>query len=211
MSAYRYIRIILILIPIFFLGVLVYKDFVPSGHLVVGYDFCGLTPFVSDFSPHGRVLDIERVKTENETYCQQKMVIDPVYFDVRLPQRFNTARLTVWYQKTPTAKLQFGPAVDLSAWQWQLKDINYVRSENDWQVGVIEYDLSLSKMDNNRLRFLVSSPGLSANSGEIIFKKIEIEFIKEPVNSWVSFVGRLKKFVLFSRLKIIANYISTRL
>jgi hypothetical protein len=205
MSAYRYIRIILIFIPIFFLGVLVYKDFVPSGRLLIDYDFCGLTPFVSEFSPHGRVLDIEKIKTADEKYCQQKMVIDPVYFDVRLPQRFDVARLTVWYQKTPAAKLQFGPAVDLSAWQWQLKDLDYVRNEDEWQIGTAEYDLSLSKMDNNRLRFLVSSPGLSAANSEIIFKKIEIEFIKEPVTHWSDVAGRVKGFISFSRLKFIAG------
>ncbi len=211
MAYYKYLKIILIVIPIIFLGYLLYRDFVPSGRLLVAYDFCRLDPFVSAWSPHGRVLDKEKIKTGNETFCQQKMVIDPVYFDVRLPQRFTTARLTVWYQKTPAAQLQFGPAIDLSAWQWQLKDLDYVRHENEWQIGTAEYDLSSSQMDNNRLRFLVSSPGLSDVGGQIIFKKIAIEFVKEPITGWPNVVDRLKNFVLFSRLKIIANYISTRL
>ncbi|HOZ36950.1 MAG TPA: hypothetical protein PLR18_03945 [bacterium] len=203
MKFYKYIRLVLILAPIIFLGILLYKDLILSGRLFVAYDFCHSSPFISEFSPHGRVLDIEWVKNNNEKYCQQKMVIDPVYFDVRLPQRFNEARLTVWYQKNPETKLKIGPAVNLSAWQWQLKDINYIRTENNWQVGVVDYNIQSSKLDNNRLRFLVSSPGLDTSGQSIIFKKITIEFIKTPIASWSDFVGRLKEFILFSRLKII--------
>ncbi len=202
MSYYKYTRLILIAIPAIFLGHLLYQDFSPSGRLVVDYDFCSLNPFVSVWSPHGRVLDIEEIKTADEKFCQQKMVIDPVYFDVRLPQNFATARLTVWYQKSSQTKLQIGPAVDLSAWQWRLKDINYARAEGSWQVGIAEYDLVGSKLENNRLRFLVSSPGLDTSGQEIIFRKIEIEFIKEPIRGWSDFIGRLKGFVLFSKLRL---------
>ena len=203
MSSYKYIRFILIVIPIIFLGYLLYQDFSPSGRLVVDYDFCSLNPFVSVWSPHGRVLDIEKIKIDESKYCQQKMVIDPVYFDVRLPQNFTTARLTVWYQKSSEIKLQIGPAVDLSAWQWRLKDINYARAEGSWQVGIVEYDLVGSKLENNRLHFLVSSPGLDTSGQEIIFRKIEIEFIKEPINSWPDLMERVKGFILFSRLKFL--------
>ncbi|NMC51647.1 hypothetical protein GYA54_02895 [Candidatus Kuenenbacteria bacterium] len=203
MPIYKYIRFILIAAPIIFLGFLIYKDLVPSGRLITNYDFCDLNPFASSWSPHGRVLAIEKIKMGGDKYCQQKMVIDPVYFDIRLPQRFNEARLTVWYQKKSETKLQIGPAIDLSAWQWQLKDINYIRTENNWQVGVADYNIQSSKLDNNRLRFLVSSPNMDTSRQEIIFKKIEIEFIKKPITAWPDFIERAKEFILFSRLKII--------
>jgi len=178
MRAYKIIKIILILIPIIILAVLVYKDFNPSGYLKVGYDFCREEPFISKFSPLGRVLAVERINGA----CSQKMVIDPVYFDVRLPQKFNTARVKLWYQKNSQTPLKIGPAVDLSAWQWQLKDINYIRDDGDWQVGVASYDLFLSSMDGNRLRFLVSSPKLTDSGQEVIFKKIAIEFMRPPLS-----------------------------
>ncbi len=204
MAHYKYLRIILISTPVIFLAVLLYKDFNPAGHLKVDYDFCDETPFVSKFSPHGRVLDIEKIKTLDKKYCQEKMVIDPVYFDVRLPQKFNEARLKLWYRKSNNVSvLRIGPAMDLLAWQWQLKDINYIRTEDSWQVGQAIYNLSSAQMDNNRLRFLVSSPSLSESGEEIIFKKLEIEFIKAPVANWKDIIERLKGFALFSRLKFI--------
>ncbi len=208
MAYYKYIRIILISVPIIFLAVLFYKDFNPAGYLKVAYDFCGATPFISEFSPHGRVLDIEKVKTEKAGYCQQKMVIDPVYFDVRLPQKFTEARLKIWYQKNSFSALKIGPAIDLSAWQWQLKDLNYIRNEDNWQISQASYDLTLSQFDHNRLRFLVSSPKLVESGQAVIFKKIEMEFIKEPIGNWRDIIERLKGFMAFSRLKFLIHLIS---
>ena len=204
MRAYKIIKIMLILIPIIILAVLVYKDFNPSGYLKVGYDFCREEPFISKFSPLGRVLAVERINGA----CSQKMVIDPVYFDVRLPQRFNEVRLTIWYKKLSETKLQIGPAIDLSAWQWQLKDINYIRNEGNWQIGKTSYDLFLTQIDHNRLRFLVSSPNLADSGQEVIFKKIELEFVKKPIQNWADVIERLRDLILFSRLKFIIHLIS---
>ena len=204
MRAYKIIKIMLILIPIIILAVLVYKDFNPSGYLKVGYDFCREEPFISKFSPLGRVLAVERINGA----CSQKMVIDPVYFDVRLPQRFNEVRLTIWYKKLSETKLQIGPAIDLSAWQWQLKDINYIRNEGNWQIGQTSYDLFLTQIDHNRLRFLVSSPNLADSGQEVIFKKIELEFVKKPIQNWADVIERLRDLILFSRLKFIIHLIS---
>ncbi len=199
MGYYRYLRIILILIPVLLLTYLFYKDLNPSGQLKISYDFCSPTPFISEFSPHGRVLDIEKNKTTSSKEYYQKMVIDPVYFDVRLPQKFTTAQLTVWYQKKPATVLKIGPAVELSLWQWQLEDINFWHGDNGWSVGSADYDLTNLKLDNGRLRFLVSSPGLDKNNGEIIFKKIKIEFQKDPLSA-DNWPWRLKDWFKASRL-----------
>ena len=178
MKYYKYIRIILILIPIIFLSILVYKDFNPAGYLKVCNNFCRPNPFNSDFSQHGRVLDIQQDKNG----CIQQMVIDPVYLDVRLPQKFTQARLKIWYQKEPETELKIGPAINLNQWQWQLKKPIYVRTINNWQVAIADYDLVHLAMDKNTLRWLISSPSLNLHQKKIIFNKIEIEFFKEPLN-----------------------------
>src|SRR3989338_6122940 len=71
------------------------KDMNPSGELSVSYNLCKPSPYISELSPHGRVLDIEK----RDEYCVQKMVIDPAYMDVRLPQRYDTTTMTVVFQK----------------------------------------------------------------------------------------------------------------
>lgn len=196
MKDYQYILIVLILIPVIILAVLFYQDFNPDGYLKVDYDFCREDPFVSKFSPPGRVLEIEKIKTVAAEDCRQKMVIDPVYFDVRLPQKFDQARLKLWYQKDADSTLQIGPAQNLAAWQWQLKDISYS--------GTAEYDLRTVPMDKNDLRFLISSPGLDVSGKEILFDKIEIEFIKEPLTK-NNFLKRIKEWIKFSNIYYALN------
>ena len=187
MKYYKYIRIVLILIPVIVLGCLVHKDISPSGYLKVDYDFCREDPFISKFSPMGRVLEIERDRGE----CSQIMVIDPVYFDVRLPQSFSQAKLKVWYMKSDGVELKIGPRFNRNEWQWLLQDIEYTGEEDGWMMGETEYDLSYISLDRNRIRFLISSAGLDKMNEEIKFKRVEIEFFKQPLNK-DNFIPRLK-------------------
>jgi len=201
MKYYKIFKIILIIIPIFILVILFYKDFNPRGYLKVDYDFCREDPFVSKFSPQGRVLDIQKNRGE----CSQEMIIDPVYFDVRLPQKFNSARLKIWYKKNPQTLLKIGPAQNLSTWQWQLKDIpdlGYPKSGmssrtgiDGWQIGSANYDLSNIQLDKNNLRFIISSPGLDSSGEQIIFNKIEIEFLKGPLSA-ANWKQRIKEWLV---------------
>ena len=132
------------------------------------------------------------------------MVIDPVYFDVRLPQKFDQARLKLWYQKDPATPLRIGPAINLSNWQWQLIDISYLTAEEDWLFGTTEYNLKNIQLDKNNLRFLISSPGLDTSGQKIIFNKIEIEFIKKPLSK-DNFFERLKGWIKFSNIYYALN------
>lgn len=192
MKYYKYIRLILILIPLIILAGLIYQDINPQGYLKLSYDFCQPTPFISEFSPHGRVLDVQ----ENETGCTQAMVIDPVYFDLRLPQRFDEVRIKLWYQKDPSTPLQIGPAIDLDSWEWQLQDIHYLKTKDGWLFGQASYDLTELKLDRNRLRFLISSPGLDMGHGEIVFHRLELDLIKAPLtlNNWITRLNDWFKF-----------------
>lgn len=183
---------ILILIPIIILGVLAYKHICPGGVLKVDYDFCREDPFISELSPMGRVLEIKNAEIENENYCYQEMVIDPVYFDVRLPQSFRGAELKVWFQSKPGVALKIGPRFRPKSWQWDLEEIDHQDKEGDWTVGTAKFDLRPVEMENHRIRFLISSPGLDESGEKIIFKKIEIEFKKEPLN-WGKIYGKIKE------------------
>jgi hypothetical protein len=181
MKYYKYIRMILILIPIIILGVLAYKHICPGGVLKVDYDFCREDPFISQWSPMGRMLEIQKSSGQAEKYCYQEMVIDPVYFDVRLPQSFRAAKIKLWYEKNDETPLRIGPRLSGEKWAWGLVDVQYELQDGEWGVGATEVDLTQIEMDNNRIRFLVSSPGLDQSEKKIIFKKIEIEFRKEPL------------------------------
>jgi hypothetical protein len=118
---------------------------------------------------------------------------------VRLPQRFERAVLKIWYRKDPRTPLKIGPAINLNQWEWQLKNIAYQSSNNQWLAGSAVYDLSSIQLDKNNLRFLISSPQLDINQQQIVFDRLEIEFFKQPLNKQ-NFWSRLKNWLEFTNL-----------
>jgi len=191
MKYYKHIKTILIFIPVIILAVLVYKDICPLGVLEVEYDLCRESPFFSKLSPGGRVLEIEKKKG----YCEQKMVIDPVYFDVRLPQSFRKAEMEIWYQKSNAeTPLKIGPRLNPDAWAWDLQDVIFYAPMADWSIGKANFDLTKTKMDNNRIRFLISSTGLDESDKNIKFRYIKIRFEKEPL-SWSNLLSRIRSLI----------------
>ena len=89
MKYYNIFRVSLIIIPIIALGFFGYSYINPSGELIIEYNFCqSETPYFSGLSPHGRVLETEKIRNQNSEFkipCDQRMVIDPDSLDVRLP------------------------------------------------------------------------------------------------------------------------------
>lgn len=151
------------------------RDLNPSGKVSVSYNLCKPSPYISALSPMGRVLDIEH----REGYCVQKMVIDPVYVDVRLPQRYDTATMVIIYQKPDVLPFQAGPWVSATEWRWALQSLETVGEREDgWQTAVAHFDIRERPMDRRRLRFMLSSPGLAESGEDIIIKEIRFEFEK---------------------------------
>src|SRR3989338_10087689 len=156
------------------------KDLNPSGELSVSYNLCRPSPYISEFSPHGRVLDIET----HDGHCTQRMVIDPVYVDVRLPQRYDTATMTVVFQKSDEQPVSAGPWISTAEWQWALQALDEIATSSDgWQTAVAQFDIRERPLDHRRLRFMLSSPGLSESGREVVLLEARFTFEK-PRFSW---------------------------
>ncbi len=196
MKHYRYVKIILISLPIFILAVLLYKDFNPAGQLTVVYDFCRPTPFISGLSPHGRVLSIEK----KDGQCSQSMVIDPVYFDVRLPQSFSSVDLTLWYHSDPPdVAFKIGPAINARAWQWNLRNLSLLARSSNYSIGRASYTLNNNPKNQQPLRFMISSPSLHSKGARITFYRLKLEFHKTPLNK-NNFFEHLKNWLKFTSI-----------
>ena len=169
---YKVIRLIIIAAPVILFVFLFYRYLIPSGKLAVNYDFCNESPFISRLSPDGRVLPIEK----EQAFCQQKMVIDPVYFDVRLPQSFRQAEIFLEYKKPPEQSLMLGVRNSLDAWSWQVKDVVGYVDQSGRSYAQVFFDLQGAVLENKRLRFIISSPGLETKNQEITFYSLKIKF-----------------------------------
>jgi hypothetical protein len=112
----KFIKITTAVIAILFYIILfislIYRNFVFEGHLVVEYDFENESPFISLLKPRGRV-DQTIYTDENNDYYQ-KILIDPVYFDVKLPRQFDTAKVSIQYKNPyePILELGIAPGED---------------------------------------------------------------------------------------------------
>lgn len=208
---YLLLRLIIIFIPLITLGYFTWRYIDPDGILEVNYDFCRKeTAFFSGLSPQGRVLDIEELesyKPSSAVKCFQRMVIDPVYFDVRLPQTYRWAEIGYVYKKSEGQPLSIGVRTSQVGWAWQFGNktksslVSYSRESEtvsemeegtaNWREEAVEIDLAKAVYVRKRLRFIISAPGLDQSGQEIVLANIKIKFVKEPV-SRENFIPRLK-------------------
>tara|TARA_Y100000310_G_C20685019_1_gene818424 strand:- start:828 stop:2345 length:1518 start_codon:yes stop_codon:yes gene_type:complete len=115
-----FIKLAIYLVPVFLLSWLISRDVVSSGELDASYDFTELSPFVSVLRPADRV---EEPIEEANGNIYQTITNQPVYFDVRRPRRFDTARVTISYRNHDQPVFQLGALVDNEIWQFDLKPL----------------------------------------------------------------------------------------
>ena len=151
-------------------------DLNPSGVLEVSYNLCKPSPYISEFSPHGRVAEIKRTSG----YCEQEMAIDPVYVDVRLPQRYDRVRVTMEYSRPADQQFNIGVRTSLTAWAWHT--IEFEEGETHTR-GSAQFKLQGIPLDRRRLRFILSAPGLSAHGQHIGLRNINFRFEKPPFSA----------------------------
>ncbi len=53
---------------------------------------------------------------------------------------------------------------------------------NGWKVAEVEFNLDKAFINNGKLEWMIQSPDLKANNGELFIKDLQIELIKEPSN-----------------------------
>lgn len=175
MHHYRSVRIVLIFLPVIALFFFAYRYINPSGVLDVVYNFCKPeTPYISGMSPIGRVLELDTDK------CKQSMVIDPVYFDVRVSQSYRTVKIFFDVEKSDDQEMRVGVGIDPDNWQWEFAG---PENNNESDELVYSLDLARAQFHNNRYRFIISAPNLTESDADITLHNVRLHFVKEPL-SW---------------------------
>jgi hypothetical protein len=182
--------IILLIIILFAFGWFFYLDFVPGKSFFVDYNFCYNGAKITELSPGDRLFPIEKF----DNFCQQKIAISPVYFDVRTPQYFDKAILEVKYKNLAEQKFQFGPQTIKNEWQWFLVDVKQTEKEGDWQIGRAEFDLRGVYQNLTVMRWLISAPDIEKIGKPIIISEIKITFEKEKLN-FGNLIEQVKSYV----------------
>ncbi|MEA2089106.1 MAG: hypothetical protein U9O55_04715 [Patescibacteria group bacterium] len=172
---YWLIRIFLISLPILAFVFLINKNFAFSGKTEAIYNFDKNNPIISILKPSGRALAIK--KDENNDYFQQ-IIIDPVYFDLCLPTKFQKVKLFFIYQKPENQILKIGPQIFDDNWNYYLKELKSEKKINDWQTAELNFDLSKVFVKNRKVKFMISAPDLDKSGNEIKITSIKAILIK---------------------------------
>ncbi|MFH0818670.1 MAG: hypothetical protein V1898_01615 [Patescibacteria group bacterium] len=94
--------------------------FVFNGKLTISYDFCSPATLITEFTPTGRALAIEKNLKTGE--CYQRIVGEPVYFTSYVPRSFDTAEVAINYQNPSQSILELGVQKSID-WNFELKPL----------------------------------------------------------------------------------------
>ncbi len=112
------IKLRIILWPLLGLVVLwlLYMAIVPSGKTTYVQDFSGDNFFIQKLTPVERVEPIQN--------GAQQIIGDPVYFSLRTPRRFNSAKIEIKYKNNSNWPIiETGVLVDKTVWRYQTEPI----------------------------------------------------------------------------------------
>ena len=111
------IRIILWSLAVFIIAVFVYLAIVPSGEIEYNFDFNKESGFIGKLKPK------ERVEFGDKKF-RNKIVANPVYFNLYTPRLFETAELEIKYKnKGDIPLVEAGVLVDNVSWNYDLKPV----------------------------------------------------------------------------------------
>jgi hypothetical protein len=122
----RIIWIAILLVAVF---VFILLAVVPSGKITYSTDFKGYNDFIGELTP------ADRVERENGA---RKIIGDPAYFSLRLPRRFEDAKLTIKYKPDENFPvIEAGILKDKRTWQYDLRPLYNGKLEallNSWNI-----------------------------------------------------------------------------
>lgn len=166
----KLIRIIIIIGAILLVSFLILQDLAWSGKLEVQTDFNKFTPFFTILKPQDRIImgDIAYIQAE------------PAYFDLYLPRDFDKAILEIKYKNEFDYPIKIGPQIGQD---WELKELSgdLPPDENKFTIKSVEFYLANKTINNGKLRFIISLPGLLEPDKGVYVESLKITLLREPL------------------------------
>lgn len=171
---HKFIRVILIFIPIITLGWLAVKAIAPSGKMEAVYDMRRESPFISKLYPKDRVSGVEE-DIDGESY--RTLLREPVYFDLSPSSNFSEVAVTIKYKNAADAPIKFGGLANKDAWTFDFRELPPTKGALQTKTEI--FSLGKLSPEGKKFRFGFSAPGLEI--GDIMLYKIRALFIRKPM------------------------------
>lgn len=171
---HKFIRVILIFIPIIVLGWLTVKAITPDGRMEAVYDMRHESPFISKLYPKDRISEIEE-DIDGETY--RTMLSEPVYFDLSPNSNFSEVAVTIKYKNSADVSIKFGGLANKESWAFDFREL--LPTAGALQTKTEIFELGKLSPEGKKFRFGFSAPELE--SDDIMIYKIRALFIRKPM------------------------------
>lgn len=171
---HKFIRVILIFLPIIILGWLAVKAITPGGRKEATYDMARETPFISKLYPKNRVSGMEQ-DIDGETY--RTILSEPVYFDLNPSSNFSEVAVTIKYKNSSDVSVKFGGLANKDDWTFDFRELP--PTEGALQTKTEIFELGKLAPEGKKFRFGFSAPELQV--GDIVIYKIRALFIRKPM------------------------------
>ncbi|MBU1132432.1 hypothetical protein KKC32_04275 [Patescibacteria group bacterium] len=168
---YNILRVITICALIAVLAFLICRKIVPENSVSYSTDFSAPAKFIYGLYPQGRV---SLVDVNGE--IQQKIIGDPVYFQVYSPRKFSKAKVVLKFKKPKDLSVKMGVRLATGDWAYYLKDLD--ESAGQFVEQEFEFDLAKARLEKNKLQFMIASPDVIFSEEKIIIGKAEFTLMK---------------------------------
>ncbi len=174
-------QVALLIVGVIAMGVFVWSDLAPSGHLALSYGLNGYNAWISKIFPEGRL----SAPTPTSDGFAQTVMAEPIYFTIRLPRHLDSVRVKVWYQVSNLTSLHLGlntvASVPGGVWQYDLRDVSATSAtDGSWQVMDQTFSLDRAATQQSKIRFIISAPDITSG-GTLTIHRIDAELNGEPL------------------------------
>lgn len=150
-----------------------------SGYKSIDYVFGDPGPVISELQPVSRMSSKE-YNSDGTSF--QKMLEDPVYFDLITPLPYQRAKIRLLFSNHTSIPLRLGVRGSGSA-DYILGNMSEDSNDGRWTEGHIDIDLSQAAWEKGKYRFVLSVPGLVRGNDEeyVALSSINIQLYKDPI------------------------------
>jgi len=174
------IRIIFILVTAILFVFLLAQDLAWSGKLEINTDFTKFSPRISILKPQPRIILAEG----------NKVIGEPIWFDVSLPRDFQKASLEIVYQDDYDYLFKIGSNTGAD---WDYKELTDIIADGNNKIGKADFDMAGKNVNNGKLRFSITIPNFDVNK-PIYIKSIKMIFERQAIleeGLWQNFINYL--------------------
>ncbi|PJE75853.1 hypothetical protein COV04_02825 [Candidatus Uhrbacteria bacterium CG10_big_fil_rev_8_21_14_0_10_48_11] len=185
---------VLLCLPAVVLAWLLYKDTLPSGQYEMSANFSHETARASVLYPKGRVA-VMRDKNGEEVVLVNA---EPLYLDVRLPRRLDTALVTVTYaSEVPLGVGIALPPTTAASWRYSIQELP---ASSIVTSSTVSFALANALVRDQRVRFIISIPRLTDAASPPHLIGFTVDFAGRPFTfsalvDWL----RVHSFVAYDR------------